>query len=208
MNIRRIRRTPDQKKKDLLKKVLLIPFPWILFAIGNGFASPLVGGILMLLGVAIYRWRYRERLILFQWAFVFFACCESLFYLFDFQHMLWTHTGWFSGVFLGTFALMSLLIKRPFTSQIVEDFFPPSMVVGFHFYRINQCISAVWGMHFWISAGISLLPIPTWGKFALTIFSMALASYFTRRFPPWYRLHRFIPLHRAGKEPYEPYIEI
>lgn len=208
MSIRRIRRTPEQKKQDLLKKVLLIPLPWILFALGTSLFSACVGGIGMLIGIAFYRCRYGERLILFQWAFIGFSFCEILFYLIHFQHPLWIQTGWFSGVYLGTFVLVTLLLGRPFTSQIVEDFFPPSMVQGFHFHRINQCISAVWGIHFWISAGISLLPMPSWGKFLLTIFSMFMASLFTKRFPPWYRLYRFIPLHRSGKAPYEPYIEV
>ncbi len=208
MNIRRIRRTLEEQKKDLRKKLFLIPLPWILYSSGNVLYSSVLGGCLMVLAIVAYLYCYSEKPISFQIAFLIFALSEILMGIFSVPHSLFSNAGWFSGVLLGSFVVQGLVRNKPFTSDLVREFFPEEMANGFHFHRINECISMAWGIQFFTAAAITQLSIPGWGHLLLTFGSMAMASLFTKRFPRWYRLHRFIPLYRAGKEPYQPYIEI
>jgi len=160
------------------------------------------------LAIVAYLYCYSEKLISFQIAFLIFAMSEILMGIFSVQHPLFSNSGWFSGVLLGSFVVQGLVRKKPFTSDLVREFFPEEMANGFHFQRINECISMAWGIQFFTSAVITQLSIPGWSHLLLTFGSMGMASLFTKRFPRWYRLHRFIPLYRAGKEPYQPFIEI
>ncbi len=208
MNIRRIRRTSEERKRDLKKKLFLIPFPWIFYSLGNAFFSPVVGGCLMIFVIIAYLSFYSEKLIPFQIAFLIFAGSEVFMGTLTIQYPLLSNAGWFSGVLLGTFVIQGLLRKQPFTSDLVREFFPVEMAQGFHFHRINECISMVWGIQFFTSAAITQLSMPGWGHLMLTFVSMGLASLFTKRFPRWYRLRRYIPLYRSGKEPYQPFVEI
>jgi hypothetical protein len=208
VNIRRIRRTPEERKRDLQKKLFLIPLPWILYSLGNAFFSPLWGGGLMIFAIFAYRWFYSEKWIPFQIIFLIFAISEVLMEVFVVRSSLFSNAGWFSGVLLGSFVIQGLVRKKPFTSDLVREFFPEEMAKGFHFHRINECITMVWGIQFFTSAAITQMAIPGWGHLLLTFGSMGLASLFTKRFPRWYRLHRYLPLYRSGKEPYQPFIEI
>jgi hypothetical protein len=186
----------------------MIPLPWVTYGLVSRFSSPGWGGVAMLfmiIGCCAY---YRQRPILFQWAFSIFAFFKIWMVGRGIDSPLLLNTAWLSGVGLGTFVGITLLLKRPFTVELVEEFFPAEMVTGFHFIRINECISLVWGIHFWISAIISQIPIPSGIQVVLTIVSMGLASCFTKNFPRWYRYHRYLPRHRSGKEEYQPFVEI
>ncbi|MES2307808.1 MAG: hypothetical protein V4507_03015 [Verrucomicrobiota bacterium] len=186
----------------------MIPAPWVTYGVGAHFLNPLVAGFMMLFVIFGFNLVYRQKIILFQGAFALFAICKMMMFLFEVHSSLLLNTGWFSGVLLCGFVGLTLFLHRPFTIELIEEFFPRAMVKGFHFIRINQCISLAWGIHFGISAIISLLPYSSGIQVVLTLISMSIASCFTQKFPRWYRFHRFIPRHRAGKEAYQPFVEI
>lgn len=208
MSIRRIRRTAEQRRQDLLKKGLMIPLPWLTYGFLSTLFSPFVGGVGMMMVIGAFAKKYDQRLIGFQKIFIAFAVCKILLYFYPSESPLLANTAWLSGVLLGSFTGLGLLFRQPFTVALVEEFFPQEMIESEHFWRINQSITLVWGMNFWLSALISTLPIRGLFQTILTLLTMAGASWFTKFFPPWYRYHVVIPLFRSGKEPYQPFVEL
>jgi hypothetical protein len=65
----------------------------------------------------------------------------------------------------------------------------------------------VWGGCFLLSTVLSLLSgtanrLPALGLSGIQLGLYAGALWYTRAYPRWYRLHRYLPLVRSGKEPY------
>ena len=100
-------------------------------------------------------------------------------------------------VTLMTIAWGSLLAGAPFTIQYAREQVPPELWRSPVFIRINQCITAVWGVDFSLSALVSLFRHATGdtsfaSQYAWVLFSVG-AAVFTVYFPGWYRTRALRP---------------
>jgi hypothetical protein len=78
---------------------------------------------------------------------------------------------------------------------------------NFHFIRVNQILSLVWGGIFLTVTVLTEMylrwGIPSaWLLSSLSLGLSLLGFKFTQGFPYWYRLHVYLPRVRAGLEPY------
>ena len=85
----------------------------------------------------------------------------------------------------------SLIVGAPFTIQYAREQTPPEVWRTPLFLRINQAITAVWGLDFFLSALISLYRHATgddsfWTRYAWVLLSAAALA-FTVYFPDWQR---------------------
>jgi hypothetical protein len=108
---------------------------------------------------------------------------------------------------LAALALGSSLLARPFTLQYARQMVDSDWWSDRHFLRVNYIITAAWGISFLGAAGLNALTAT--GRFPERLLSAVLgvallvaAMCFTRAYPRWYRLHRYLPRVRAGLEPY------
>lgn len=114
-------------------------------------------------------------------------------------HVLW--------LCLATAAFGSAAIGKPFTLQYARQTVGPEWWGNRHFVHVNQVLTGVWGSCFLIAF---LLPRPAgsgaqWAPAATVAIQLSLfaaAIWFSRTYPRWYRLHRYLPRVRAGLEPY------
>jgi uncharacterized membrane protein len=87
----------------------------------------------------------------------------------------------------------SLLVGTPFTIQYAREQVAPELWHSPAFVRVNQCITAVWGLNFFLCALIALYrqlsgnPDLAW-KYAWLALGL-LAVLFSAYFPAWYRAH-------------------
>ena len=93
----------------------------------------------------------------------------------------------------------SLLFGAPFTIQYAREQVPPELWRSPVFLRINQYITAVWGVDFSLSALVSLFRHATGdtsfvSQYAWVLFSVG-AALFTVYFPGWYRARALRPAH-------------
>ena len=100
-------------------------------------------------------------------------------------------------VTLMTIAWGSLLAGAPFTIQYAREQVPPELWRSPLFIRINQYITAVWGVDFSLSALVSLFRHATGdtsfaSQYAWVLFSVG-AAVFTVYFPGWYRARALRP---------------
>ena len=85
----------------------------------------------------------------------------------------------------------SLIVGAPFTIQYAREQTPPEVWHTPLFLRVNQAITAVWGLDFFLSALISLYRHATgddsfWTRYAWVLLSAAALA-FTVYFPDWQR---------------------
>jgi all-trans-retinol 13,14-reductase len=95
----------------------------------------------------------------------------------------------------------SLLAGIPFTIQYARERVAPEFWHTPLFIRVNQCITAVWGLDFFLSALVSLYRHTTGdtsfvSQYAWVLFSVG-AALFTVYFPDWYRA-RTLRLEESG----------
>jgi all-trans-retinol 13,14-reductase len=88
----------------------------------------------------------------------------------------------------------SLLAGMPFTIQYAREQVPRALWHSPLFIRINQYITAVWGLDFFLSGVISLYRHATGdtslaSQYAWVVFSVG-AALFTVYFPSWYRARK------------------
>jgi all-trans-retinol 13,14-reductase len=100
-------------------------------------------------------------------------------------------------VTLMTIAWGSLLAGAPFTIQYAREQVPPELWRSPVFIRINQYITAVWGVDFSLSALVSVIRHVTGdmsfvSQYAWVLFSVG-AALFTVYFPEWYRARALRP---------------
>ena len=101
----------------------------------------------------------------------------------------------------------SVIAGRPCTLDYAKSMVGPEWWANQHFLRVNARLTLVWGLCFLLSAALAWLGDGLAGvpKLAARLAQPALyisALCFTRSYPRWYRLHRYLPLVRAGVEPY------
>jgi all-trans-retinol 13,14-reductase len=96
----------------------------------------------------------------------------------------------------------SLLAGTPFSVQYAREQVAPDLWHAPLFIRINQYITAVWGLDFFLSALVSLYRHATddtglVSQYAWVLFS-AVAALFTVHFPGWYRAKALSPAGSNG----------
>ncbi len=110
-------------------------------------------------------------------------------------------------VLLAMASFASVIAGRPCTLDYAKSMVGPEWWTNRHFLQVKARLTLVWGVCFLLSAGLAWLGDGLHGlpKLAARLVQPALyisALCFTRGYPRWYRLHRYLPLVRAGVEPY------
>jgi all-trans-retinol 13,14-reductase len=96
----------------------------------------------------------------------------------------------------------SLLAGTPFTIQYAREQVPQALWHAPLFIRINQYITAVWGLDFFLSGLVSLYrhaagDTSLASQYAWVVFSVG-AALFTVNFPAWYRARKIRPANSNG----------
>ncbi|MFM2007189.1 MAG: hypothetical protein RLZZ09_2844 [Pseudomonadota bacterium] len=101
----------------------------------------------------------------------------------------------------------SVIAGRPCTLDYSRSMVGPEWWSNRHFLRVNSRLTLVWGVCFvlsaalaWLGGGLDGIPKLA-AKLAQPVLYIS-ALCFTRGYPSWYRLHRYLPLVRAGHEHY------
>jgi hypothetical protein len=110
-------------------------------------------------------------------------------------------------VLLGLLALLSVAAGRPCTLQYARLMVGPEWWHNRHFIAVNRRLTLLWGAGFLLAGCLSLLADPLRYLPALAVRGLQLGLYagmlwYTQTYPRWYRLHHYLPLVRAGQEPY------
>jgi all-trans-retinol 13,14-reductase len=172
---------------------LLVGFlPWIIFgALGSQWPSAALILSLAASAVAVARQVYTHSLkILDAVTLVFFVFIAVGLIAFRWTFLA-TYMTLIVNLTLMALAWGSLIAGAPFTIQYAREQTPPEVWHTPLFIRINQAITAVWGLDFFLSALISLYRHATgdaglaW-RFASVVLSAA-AALFTVYFPDWCR---------------------
>ena len=179
---------------------LIIAFlPWIILAVLGNWWFELALALALAAAVATVRqFRSRSPKLLDTVTFAFFVFVAIG--LFGFGWMiLATYMTLLVNVTLMAIAWGSLLFGAPFTIQYAREQAPPELWRSPVFLRINQYITAVWGVDFSLSALVSLFRHATGdtsfvSQYAWVLFSVG-AALFTVYFPGWYRARALRPAH-------------
>lgn len=101
----------------------------------------------------------------------------------------------------------SVIAGRPCTLDYSRSMVGPEWWNNRHFLRVNSRVTLVWGVCFvlsaalaWLGGGLDGMPKLA-AKLAQPVLYIS-ALCFTRGYPSWHRLHRYLPLVRAGHEHY------
>jgi uncharacterized membrane protein len=172
---------------------LLVGFlPWIVFG-ALGSSSPALALILALVisAVAVGRQIFSHSLkILDGITFAFFVVIAVGLIGFGWK-ILATYMTLIVNLTLMAVAWGSLLAGSPFTIQYAREQTPPEVWHTPLFLRINQIITGVWGLDFFLSALISLYRHATGDDDLATRYGWVVLStaavVFTIYFPDWYR---------------------
>jgi uncharacterized membrane protein len=174
--------------------------PWIILAaLGEHAFVPAL--LLSLASAAITTFRQFRKgspKILDTATLVFFVCVAVGVLGFAWMALA-TYMSVLVNITLTAIAWGSLAVGTPFTIQYAREQVAPEYWNSPGFMRVNQCITAVWGLDFFLSTLISAYrtftgdPSLVW-KYAWVALSL-LAALFTRYFPAWYRARalRLVP---------------
>ena len=118
--------------------------------------------------------------------------------------VLATHMSLLVNVTLTAIAWGSLLAGTPFTIQYAREQVAPEFWNSPLFIRINQYITAVWGLDFFLSMLVSLYRQESGDQslvshYAWVLFSLG-AAVFTVYFPAWYRARAMSPAAGSARE--------
>lgn len=197
-------RPPAELVRDLRAGIL----PWCLYGVASFWSQPLLGALAAaaaLIGLRLRRWREIKLPDLAILAFfVFVAADECCLRLDDWRRL----RGALLPLLLAVVALGSIALGHPFTLQYARQVVGPDWWHNPHFRRVNQILSATWGLGFVTTSALSLLTAggPLQQRISTSVLGFALliaCLCFTRAYPRWYRLHRYLPRVRAGLEPYQ-----
>jgi len=198
-----VTRPPAELVRDLRAGVL----PWCLYGIAAGFGQTLLGAVAAaaaLVGLRLRQWREVKlpdlAIVTYFLGVAIDECCLGL-------------GDWRAAraallpTLLAAVALGSSILGFPFTLQYARQMVGPDWWHDRHFLRVNYILTAVWGLSFVMAAVMNFLTAE--GPVNLRIIAAVLglgllvsALCFTRAYPRWYRLHRYLPRVRAGLEPY------
>ncbi len=191
----------------LIRDVLAGGVPWLPYWLGLSLSHPASGAGLAavaLLALRFSAWREFKIfdlaiLIFFLWVAVE-RCCLRLDQLEPFRPLLLP-------LLLACAAFGSMAFRFPCTMQYAREMVGPAWWKNHHFIRVNDILTAVWGFSV-LGMGIlaSCAPAASAHPRILTgigcIALFGLAAWFTHDFPRRYRMHKYLPLVRAGKEPF------
>jgi all-trans-retinol 13,14-reductase len=186
---------------------LVIAFlPWIILAVlGNRWFELALGLALAAAAVTTVRqFLSRSPKVLDTATFAFFVFVAVGVFGFGWM-ILTTYMTLLVNVTLMTIAWGSLLAGAPFTIEYAREQVPPKFWRSPVFIRINQYITAVWGLDFFLSALVSLFRHATGdtnlaSQYAWVLFSVG-AAVFTVYFPAWYRGRALHPADLSGDSP-------
>jgi uncharacterized membrane protein len=172
---------------------LIVGFvPWIIFgALGNSWPSLALLLALAVSTVAVARQILSHSLkILDAVTFAFFVFIAVGLIGFGWT-ILATYMTLIVNLTLMAVAWGSLIVGAPFTIQYAREQTRPEVWKTPLFLRINQAITAVWGLSFFLSAMISLYRHATgddslWTRYGWVLLSAAALA-FTVFFPDWWR---------------------
>jgi uncharacterized membrane protein len=179
--------------------------PWIIFgALGNTWPAVALILALAVSAVAVARQISSHSLkILDAVTFAFFVFVAVGLIGFGWT-ILATYMTLIVNLTLMAVAWGSLIAGAPFTIQYAREQTPPEVWHTPLFLRINQAITAVWGLSFFLSAMISLYRHATGDDSLVTRYGWvvlsAAALVFTVYFPDWYRARAL----RAAAPPVSP----
>jgi len=176
--------------------------PWIILAaLGERWLVPALLLALVTAAVTTFReFRRGSPKILDIVTLAFFVCIVVG--VVGFRWMaLATHMSLLVNITLMAIAWGSLLVGTPFTIQYAREQVAPELWHSPAFLRTNQCITAVWGLEFFLAALVSTYrwlsgdPSLVW-KYAWVPL-LVLAVLFTTYFPAWYKARalRTVPQH-------------
>ncbi len=168
--------------------------PWIILAaLGERSLNLALLSALAIAAVTTFRQLLQNRLkILDCVTFAFFACAAGAIVGFHWMTLA-TYLSLLVNVTLMAIAWGSLLAGTPFTIQYAREQVAPKFWDSPTFLRINQYITAAWGLYFSLCALISAYrlvsgdPSLIW-KYAWVGLAF-VATAFTAYFPAWYRAH-------------------
>jgi all-trans-retinol 13,14-reductase len=178
---------------------LIIAFlPWIILAVlGNQWFELALALALAAAAVTTVRqFRNRSPKLLDTVTFAFFVFVAIGVLGFGWM-ILATYMTLLVNVTLATIAWGSLLAGAPFTLEYAREQVPPELWRSPVFIRINQYITAVWGVDFSLSALVSLFRHAAGdtsfvSQYAWVLFSVG-AALFTVYFPGWCRARALRP---------------
>ncbi len=168
--------------------------PWIILAVlaDRWLAPALVLALAAASATAFRHWRGGRLKIMDVVTCAFFALMVVAIVLFRWIALA-SYLALLANAALMALAWGSLLAGVPFTLQYARERTPPELWQTAPFIRINRYITAVWGLDFFLSALVSLyrqMSVDTglvW-KYLWILFVVG-ATWFTVKFPAWYRAH-------------------
>jgi uncharacterized membrane protein len=175
-----------------MSSILLGFLPWIILAaLGeHSFVPALLLSLAAAAFTTLRQYRRGSPKILDTVTFAFFVCVAVGVFVFQWTALA-THMSLLVNVTLMAIAWGSLAVGTPFTIQYAREQVAPELWHTPGFLRVNQWITGVWGLAFFLSALVSAYrsftgdPSLVW-KYAWILLSV-LAALFTAYFPGWYR---------------------
>jgi all-trans-retinol 13,14-reductase len=175
--------------------------PWIILAV-LGERWLIVALVLALVaagGTSFYQLLHRELKILDSVTFAFFVCMVVAIVVFHWMTLA-IYMSVLVNVTLTAIAWGSLVAGVPFTVQYAREKVAPELWRSPIFIRINQYITAVWGLNFFLATCVSIYRLQLgnsdpYSRYAWVAFALG-AAIFTVYFPEWYKcrgLHAMPP---------------
>ncbi len=185
------------------RELLAGALPWLVFGFGRMTGYPAIAASLAIfcwLAVRGFAWRETK---VFELAILICFSAAAM----ASEHPLANRVGVMLPLILGLMAFGSVLLGRPCTLQYARLMVGPEWWDNRHFIAVNRVLTLVWGGCFLLSTVLSLLSgtanrLPALGLSGIQLGLYAGALWYTRAYPRWYRLHRYLPLVRSGKETY------
>lgn len=191
----------------LIRDLLAGGAPWLPYWFGVSLGRPALGAgfaALALLGLRFSAWRefkiFDLAILIFLIGVALDRCCLPLVRLEPFRPLLLP-------LLLAGAAFGSMALRYPCTMQYAREMVGPQWWKNRHFIRVNYILTAVWGFSF-IGMAILNYYAPSASSQPRILAAIGcsalfgLAAWFTHGFPRWYRMHKYLPLVRAGKEPF------
>lgn len=180
--------------------------PWLPYWLGQNLGYPGVGAAAAALALALVRLRALREFKLFDLAILAFLTTAALDHAGVAVYPSDSLRRAALPLLLAAAAFVSIALRKPCTQQYAREMVAPHWWHNRHFFLVNRMLTAAWGSCFLIMAVLAWAVMPLdYGRLMTGAVSLALfmlCAWFTQVYPRWYRLHRYVPLVRAGKEPF------
>ena len=198
---------PAALRRDLIAGAV----PWGFYWTAAGLGHVALGAGLAVLALAGLRLRNRAEIKTFDLMVFFYFAVVAV-------NAGWLHAAVLDAwrpvllpISLAAAAIGSIIVGRPCTLQYARQLVGPEWWRNRHFIHVNRILTAVWAATFLtvaaVTEAVTVVGDPTSigeriAAAGLGFGLFAGAAWFSRTFPRWYRLNRYLPLVRAGREPY------